>query len=599
MSTVKLFQSLTALERGNRRNRYLAERNALDLLEINLKEQEKDKDEFLVTRKNDYSALSKQLTDPNITQEEIDNVKKTMNLLEKQGSQSEYSDDILYQSQERFYRSNINEMIEDTEDEFAWRGELSNIVTSLDNLHKGDAGTNNAGKFRPDQARDILNNMSNLRARRAGENKERDLALDRLYTVGTQRSYVENQLAKYSAYTPEEWKELEPAPGIQSFTKGMVAEAEDARNVGDYTLAYNILQKAIGVDTKTAIQIEKNQKTPGEIQAEYDESVRQSFIQNTRAGGTNPVEKEQLGESFYNKHKQFVDYPTTKGNFNLNPGEIDRRFRILTDMIIESDNIGGTGLGGWVGGNALKQHRKAFGDNQAAYAGIMAGWIVKGKGKANYNYADGTPYMKNGVIQEGKAIGEYNMPMTKTVEENIRLNVSKVIYDVDGLGSENGELSYIQDVMAGDARAYLTTLPKWVDNEWVEPEQTEEEAAQHIKDKEALRQVKVKEANRTFGVKSTELESAMAEKQALIDKVRATKSIYSDKEKYSDKRIEGISNDIGGKKKEFRKLNTKIKLLEEEIKDLQKVLGDDLSEDYNDTAEARDIVNTIQPLSLT
>ena len=594
-STAKLFQSLTTLERGNRRNSYLAERNALDLLELNLEEQKEDKAEFLLTRKNDYSALSKQLADPNITREEIDSVKETMNLLEKQGGESEYSDDILHQSQERFYRSNINEMIEDTEDEFAWRGELSGIVTLLDNLHKGDAGTNNAGKFRPDQARDILNNMSNLRGRRAGENKDRDLALERLYNVGTQRSYVESQLAKYSAYTPEQWKELTPAPGIESFTKGMVIEAEEARNVGDYGLAYNILQQAIGVDKKTAIQMQKNQKTPGEIQAEYDETVRQSFIQNTRAGGTNPVEKEQLGDSFYNKHKQFVDYPTTKGNFNLNPGEIDRRFRILTDMIIGSDNK----LGTLVGGNALLQHKGAFGTNQAAYAGIMAGWIMKGEGKGNYNYADGTPYMVGSKIQEGKAIGEYNMPMTKTVEENIRLNVSQIMYDKNGLGGAEGELSYIQDVMAGDARAYLTTLPQWLDNEWVEAEQSEEEAAQHIEDKNALRQAKIKEANKTFGVKSTELESAMAEKQALIDKVRATKSIYANKKEYSDKRIEGISNDIGGKKKEFRKLNIKIKLLEEEIKGLKKDLGGDLSEDYNDTAEARNIVNSIQPLSLT
>ena len=589
MSTSKLFQSLTAIERGNRRNRYLAERNALDLLEINLKEQEKDKDEFLVTRKNDYSALSKQLADPNITQEEIDNVKKTMNLLEKQGSQSEYGDDILYQSQERFYRSNINEMIEDTEDEFAWRGELSDIVTLLDNLHKGDAGTNNAGKFRPDQARDILNNMSNLRARRAGENKERDLALDRLYTVGTQRSYVENQLAKYSAYTPEQWKELSPAPGIESFTKGMVAEAEEARNVGDYTLAYELLTKSIGADTKTAIQIQKSQKTPSEIQAEVeaanDEYRRKVFIQDVRADDTAGAMKSEIGDHWYGVHKQFADYPHTAGNMLLRPAEIDRRFRLITAGIIDKDK--------W-GGDVLRSHRSSFGDNQAAYAGIMAGWIMKGEGKGNYNYADGTAYMKNGVIQEGKAIGEYNMPRTESVEETIRNNISNLKYD-----TEDGELISIQDVFAGDARAYLTTLPQWVDNEWVEPEQTEEEAAQHVEDKEALRQAKVKEANKTFGVKSTELESAMAEKQALIDKVRATKSIYSDKEKYSDKRIEGISNDIGGKKKEFRKLNTKIKLLEEEIKDLQKVLGDDLSEDYNDTAEARDIVNTIQPLSLT
>ena len=84
----------------------------------------------------------------------------------------------------------------------------------------------------------------------------------------------------------------------------------------------------------------------------------------------------------------------------------------------------------------------------------------------------------------------------------------------------------------------------------------------------------------------------------MISKIRKTKKGYQDTETYDDKRIEGIRKSAGGAKKQFDTLNLKIRLEEDTLKHLRKLLGEDISEEYNDTAEARDIVNSIKPLSL-
>ena len=150
-----------------------------------------------------------------------------------------------------------------------------------------------------------------------------------------------------------------------------------------------------------------------------------------------------------------------------------------------------------------------------------------------------------------------------------------------------------------DVISYITTLPQWLDNEWVKPTQTPEEASRTLKEAQTLRKEEVDTANKNIGNSQSKVNSWKKQKENLIAKVRKSKKGYEDTEQYDDERIQSINKSSGGASKMFRELNKKIKLEEEKIKDLKKLLGDDISEEYNDTAEARDIVDSIKPLSLT
>ena len=208
--------------------------------------------------------------------------------------------------------------------------------------------------------------------------------------------------------------------------------------------------------------------------------------------------------------------------------------------------------------------------------------------------------MRAGVIQDGSAIGDYNMYMSKTTESTMRANVDDIIYDVTGeeTGGEKGELSAIQDAMAGDAMGYITTLPEWMDNEWDEPEQTPEEAKKHQEEKARLEIIEIKNANKKLSGATSRYNTLKSQKATLIEKVRKSKPIYADKESYDDKRIQGINASVGGAHKQFKLLNEKIKDEELEMRKLKKYLGDDISNEYNDDLGLQEIVENIPPLTL-
>ena len=52
----KFINELTRNSPGRQRNRYLAERNALDLMEINIKSQKSEKADYLTGQGNEYRS---------------------------------------------------------------------------------------------------------------------------------------------------------------------------------------------------------------------------------------------------------------------------------------------------------------------------------------------------------------------------------------------------------------------------------------------------------------------------------------------------------------------------------------------------------------
>jgi len=582
MPLPQLIDAITRHSRGQRRDKYLAERNALDLLEINLKEKDNQKKDYLTGQGKNYEMLINQLSDQNITQEEFKNVQSSLSKIENNFKDSDYSDDIVASSYHNFYKSNLNEAMENVEESMQWRGELKEIVTSLDNIPKYDK---ESGSYNTQHTVDIMDNITRKKAQYADKNRNILETLSKLEEIGVQRGYVTAQLQRYKE-TPIDEK-ANPTLAIA------VREAAEARKHGDWNLAYGYLTKAAGSELKDA---KANSKTAGQLQKEYNDRARESFRRNVRYGESNPHKEGKLGTEYNILHSQFASYPSTVSDWgSIDSSQIDRRFRTIVKRTIKLDNALGDITGGdLLGGNALLQHQSSFKDDMSSYAALMSGMIMPGEGKGNYNYADGKVYMKGGKVLEGAAIGEYDMPMSETVKATMRDNVGNIIYDV----SEGGEQAYVQDTMAGDAMAYIETLPQWVDDEWVRPELSPEEAALHLKETAEERQKKIETSNKQYGTAQSRLVKLEAQKAALISKIRKTKKGYQDTETYDDKRIEGIRKSAGGAKKQFDTLNLKIRLEEDTLKHLRKLLGEDISEEYNDTAEARDIVNSIKPLSL-
>lgn len=579
MPTIK-YQGRNRRQYRNEQDAYREEKLALDYLELNIAQEDKGKKDFLTSQSESYGGLASQVADGNITRKEIKDIKGSLNLLDKQFENSKYTDDVVISSSTNKFKTMINESLEIAEDNLNWREDKQGIVTALGNIPKYDE---ESGKYNVQAIAETLENISNLKEYYSGQDEAKYKVLKEFEKVGVQRNVVQSELQRYTDNPIDE--------KINPTKAAAFREAKVARAQGDWGRAYTLLTGSALSDVTDKEAIDKaNVKTMAQIEKEYNDAARKSFVQHTRTKDNKSVTKQRLG-GMYQFHSQYADYPTNAGDFNLNPTEIDRRFRIMVDGIIDFDNIGGT----IIGGNALKQHKSAFKDDMPSYAALMSGMIMKGEGKGNYNYADGTPYMEAGKVLEGRAIGDYDMPMSETIESTMRNNVGNIKYDT----RDGGDNAAIQDAFAGNSMSYITTLPQWLDNEWVKPTQTPEEASRTLKEAQTLRKEEVDTANKNIGNSQSKVNSWKKQKENLIAKVRKSKKGYEDTEQYDDERIQSINKSSGGASKMFRELNKKIKLEEEKIKDLKKLLGDDISEEYNDTAEARDIVDSIKPLSLT
>jgi len=574
MPVSNLINQIRGTQRSNTRDRYLAERNALDLLEINLEVKDKEKSDYLTGAGNDYKMLLGQLSDRNITEEELKSVKGSLGKIGKGFKKSEYNDDTVVGSFHNFYESQLNEAIEDVDDSMKWRGTLQDIVTSLDNIPKYDE---KVGAYNTQHTIDIMKNITNQKSYYADNNQEILDTLGQMEQVGVQRNYVQSQLERYRK---------EPPPATNPTMQSAVNEAAEARSQGNWNLAYSILTGAVGSDVTDA---KSTMLSPVEIQLQDAEKIRKGLLQNLPTKQTE-AQLKQTGE-LYEEIQAIVNSAYSKTDFSLNSAMINEQMTNLRNKTIEMDS--------------RTQDSEIFGTNNKAYAAWWSGMISEtGDGWGNYNYADNVPYMRKGVVQPGKALGEYNMEYNHDISETMVNNYSSIIYDIsDKIGREGeGSLSYTQSIMAGVGRAYLQTHPDYTDNEWVKREIEEENEGdvgdKTVKGAKKLNASQIKNSNSKYKKGVQRVSELTKERNSIINFERNARptlpSGKSSKEASDDKIISILPSKS---KKRISEIELAIRKINVDNRKIQAKLGDELldsskksTKPWYDTEEVQNLI---------
>tara|TARA_R110000744_G_scaffold150693_2_gene264055 strand:+ start:1425 stop:3248 length:1824 start_codon:yes stop_codon:yes gene_type:complete len=588
------------------RDAYQEEKLALDFLKLDISQDDKREKDFLTSQAESYGGLMAQVQDGNITQEEISGIKKGLNLLDKEFKNSEYKDSTIIGATSNKYKTLLNESLEIAEDNFAWRGVKKDIVNSLINIPNYNATT---GGYNTEAIKSTLQNIQNQKEYYAGEDKVKYDILEKFEKEGIKRNVVQNQLQRYTKNKIDEKENPTKAAAFR--------EAKIAREEGDWDRAYSLLTGSSLTDVTDEKSRLDSMPTPEDTARIESDDARLKFRNLNMTGINTAAQKNGLGK-YFQVWNLFASYPTSKGNWDnpdgspggetLSPSNIAARFKAIPDFIIKQDNLEGDALGGGIYSTGpAKYFNTPNGDRMYdAHAAYMYGLILKpiDKDDGSFNYADGAQYMKNGRVLPGMGIGEYKINLTEDIRNKMRANVKNIEYDIDG--EENKE--QIQFSMAGAAEAYITTLPKWTDNKWSTDNITTNKES---KDLEGLGQDKVIEETKIIDTKNEEyvnnasaLKKLLKQKQDLLAKVRKSKKGYEDTKAYDDKRIEGIHAKEGGAHKRFMVLNTNIKLRQEKLIDIEKLLGGSLkikeSKDevpWYDSKETQDILDSLEPLN--
>ena len=588
------------------RDAYQEEKLALDFLKLDISQDDKREKDFLASQAESYGGLMAQVKDGNITQEEIGDIEKGLNLLDKEFKNSEYKDSTIIGATSNKYRTLLNESLEIAKDDFAWRGVKKGIVNSLINIPNYNSTT---GGYNTEAIKSTLQNIQNQKAYYAGEDKAKYDILEKFEQEGIKRNVVQNQLQRYTQNKIDE--KLNPTKAAA------FREAKIAREEGDWNRAYSLLTGSSLSDVADEKSRLNSMPSFKDLAEQESDATRLKFANLNQKGANTASQKKGMGK-YYDVYNTFASYPTSKGNWAnpdgspsgeiLSPSIIAARFQEIPDFIIKQDEMKGDALGGghYYTGPA-KYFKTPNGDRMYdAHAAYMYGLIQSptDKDDGSFNYVDGTQYMKNGKVLKGRGIGEYKINLNENIRNKMRANFKEIKYDIDG--EEN--IEQIQFAMAGAAEAYITTLPKWTDNKWSTDNITTNEQSEDLKglgqDKVIARTKIVDEKNKEYANTASSLKQLLKQKENLIAKVRKSKKGYEDIEAYDDKRIEGIHAKEGGANKRFRVLNTNIKLKQEALINIKKLLGGSLkikeSNDevpWYDSKETQDIINSLEPLN--
>ena len=254
----------------NQQDVYQEERNAFDLLKLDIKQQDDALVKEIKANEQNFSDLATQLQDGNITQEELLGVRKSLGILEKEQGLSPFKDDSLLSAVNKRYISNINESIEFVQDEINFRNDASSI---LETIQKGDY-EKNVGKYNTKDMIDVLENINNKLENETAQNADaqkstRTLALTGYKARGIQKLTVQQELNQ---------ERNNPSP-IGSARQIATKSAKEAAERGDWTRAYNIVTGEETRDASVAAQREKDDyQSPSELffsqQAVKTEEIR-------------------------------------------------------------------------------------------------------------------------------------------------------------------------------------------------------------------------------------------------------------------------------------------------------------------------------------
>ena len=403
----------------NQQDVYQEERNAFDLLKLDIKQQDDALVKEIKANEQNFSDLATQLQDGNITQEELLGVRKSLGILEKEQGLSPFKDDSLLSAVNKRYISNINESIEFVQDEINFRNDASSI---LETIQKGDY-EKNVGKYNTKDMIDVLENINNKLENETAQNADaqkstRTLALTGYKARGIQKLTVQQELNQ---------ERNNPSP-IGSARQIATKSAKEAAERGDWTRAYNIVTGEETRDASVAAQREKDDyQSPSELffsqQAVKTEEIR-SFVKR---------KLDPLKDSKNPLIQNFAEgVPTDEKTFKTNNATFQQVAKLF-NAIVDNQKSGEDAWGyndvfeeyGLLGGDDVNTQNDLI-----TMAGIQLGWLKKGGD--GIVWFDNQEYMNSkGKINDMNRIGARIFDPYEH-RQAIKANVRKLFYGGDG-----------------------------------------------------------------------------------------------------------------------------------------------------------------------
>ena len=453
MATRSLFRDLLPFGRDVKREKYLAQRNAIDMLELNLKIDEaterkerydvgekREKARFeefeegthLDEIKNRFAPIIATLSDANILKTELPDIKKSINAI-----MSDKKDNMSVEIKAGYdYHKNIaDEMIENIQDIHLSR---TNAFTTIDEINDLTRLIKNVGKYNTDASGKIVENAM---AKQEYYTKEGNADMMEFYgeaiKTGTGMNFVLRQLAKYpSDYS---WKDTEISQ------KATVEAARDAYQAKDWGLAYQHLS---GMPGAAKADEKLGMKSQTELQEMISENIRRAIKQNMNIG-VKTASKETTGK-YWGTIEAFTSYGTGKEDHILSLRELRRNFSRMLKRIDDEDAWEGNVRGD------VKKDFEGQADEFIMSAAHLAGDISKTP-DGDYIYADMKPFMIDGEVIKGMELGTHIMGDSEEIQKQRNLNISKLKYDLQ----EKNDMDLLQLIHANAGQTILDTDTKY------------------------------------------------------------------------------------------------------------------------------------------
>ena len=415
------------------------EKNALEVMELGLKMEERDRQrarqeesdamqkakfegyetsQAVLNIESQFKPFTATLADPaNVSFDDLDSIKESLSLLSSDSRL--YDKGSIERSAIDTQISFVNNLVENTENYLNANQEFDqvreNINKSLISIDK------NTGAYNIRDTADIVNNAQSLLTSKYAEQNQSFAA-------------AVNALAKES----KRYKDNPDAIGNQ---KEMVELAKRAAAEEDINLAYNILAK-VPEDVQRA---DATMATSAQLKAEAD---RKFVVSRTKI--LEKSSKASVGEKNLDVLQTFgAAISDTEGNFQQNPDRWQTVQMLFNDVVqnAKERDKGFKFSGKWGGGSVFENlpsiggGRMDLPNNLEAMAGIMVGWIMQSPDDANVlTWADGREYAranKNGTLEIINPIGEYDFNEIAYASE-ITQNLNNL--DYGGGGTKQGKV---------------------------------------------------------------------------------------------------------------------------------------------------------------